>query len=90
MTYRTKIRTIEAYQFTRDPETDPETPYWLLSHIMDSSVYCTEGRVLWIKPHGSIIGLQQAHIGDYVMYDSSKDEMWVEWKEKFEAKYEPA
>lgn len=89
MTYRTKASTVEAYQFFRDPETDLETPYWLLSKVMDSTVrYSKTDKVLWIYPHQSVISLQQAHEGDYLVYDSAKDEIWVEWKKDFEAKYE--
>ena len=89
MTYRTKIREIVAYQFLRNPETDPETPYWLLNRVMDNTVFYDQSSgVLWIGPHNSVIGLQQAHEGDYLVYDSAKDEIWVEWKKDFEAKYE--
>ena len=91
MTYRTKVSTVEAYQFHRNPETDPETPYWLLSKVMDSTVsYSKADKVLWIYPHQSVISLQQAHEGDYLVYNSAKDEIWVEWRKDFEQRYEPA
>lgn len=89
MTYRTRVKEIAAYQFLRNPETDPETPYWLLNRVMDNTVRYDKGSgVLWIYPHNNVIGLQQAHEGDYLVYDSAKDEIWVEWKKDFEAKYE--
>lgn len=89
MTYRTKVSTIEAYQFLRNPETDPETPYWLLNRVMDNTVrYDNFTNVLFIHPHQNVIGLQMAHEGDYLVYNSERDEIWVEWKKDFEAKYE--
>lgn len=91
MTYRTKVSTVEAYQFFRDPETDLETPYWLLSKVMDNTVRYDRGaNVLFVYPHQNVIGLQQAHEGDYLVYSSATDEIWVEWRKDFESRYEPA
>ena len=92
MTYRTKVKTIEAYHFLGNPEEDPKIPYWLKNRIESREiVYSNDGSgILWIYPHRNVIALQQAHIGDYVTYDSQKDEVWVEWKYEFESRYEPA
>lgn len=87
MTYRTKVRTIEAYQI---PESGLlETPYWFRSRIESREiVYDERERQVWIYPHGKVISMQIGFPGDYVTYDSASNEMWVVGQNEFESRYE--
>ena len=88
MGYRTKAQRVDAYQFTRDPGMDSKVPQWLKEKVDSKQIIYDSTGILWVYPHRSIVSLQQAHLGDYLVYNSVTDEVWVEWKDDFEAKYE--
>lgn len=88
MTYRTKVRTVEAYQFLSNPEEDEGVPLWLKEKVSHRQIIYDSAGVLWIYPHRNIISLQQAYIGDYLTYDSGTDEVWVVRSKEFESRYE--